>query len=152
MKKLRYVDELMREICDQKPLVRSREHVDPVRELRKTLATHYQEKHDRYEIGTDTSYDHALRKVFSSDQEHASQPTAASFLRRYRVELRKVVSQGTGQYLYTIDQVLAEMMERCRELKLRLTQSEEATKQAALVMLTAQTMNYLQAGHDKVVL
>ncbi|MEX0938828.1 MAG: putative zinc-binding metallopeptidase [Pirellulales bacterium] len=52
--KLEYVDELMNEIRDQKPRVSSREHVDPARRLRKTLAEHYQEKRARYGIDTPT--------------------------------------------------------------------------------------------------
>ena len=41
---------------------------------------------------------------------------------------------------------------RCRELNLRLTESEEATKMDFMVFLTVQTMNYLHSGRHRVAL
>lgn len=152
MKKLRYVDELMKEIAQAKPLVRSREHVDSVRKIRKTLRQHYAEKRTRYEIADDASYDHILRRLFTEEPEDTSAPRAASFLRRSRTELRQLVAQGTGQYVYTIDRVLSDMIDSCREQGLRLSQPEDVTFKAALVMLTAQTVNYLQTGRSGVVM
>lgn len=150
MKKLRYVDELMKEIGDQKPLVRSREHVESARNIRKTLRQHYEEKQARYAITDDASNTHILRKLFTDEPENKSAPRAATFLRKSRTELRRLVAQGTGQYVYTIDQVLSDMINRCRDLDLRLSESEDFTFKTALVMLTAQTLNYLQTGRSGV--
>lgn len=150
VKKLRYVDELMKEIAGEKPLVRSREHTDSVRKLRKTLRQHYDEKRARYEISDDPSYSHILGKLFTGEPESKSAPRAATFLRKSQSELRRLVAQGTGQYVYTIDHVLTDMIDRCRELDLRLSQAEDDTFKAALVMLTAQTVNYLQTGRSGV--
>ena len=60
------------------------------------------------------------------------------------------MAEWTGQYQYTIDQILSEMIERCRELDLRLDRSESRTRRAAETMLTVQTMNVLHHGHHKV--
>ena len=152
LKKLEYVDELMAEIASSKPLVSSREHVDPLRTVRKTLREHYAEKRDRYGLDEANIYDRELRRLFSDHPQDARCPSAAAFLRRHRRELRHVVAEWTGQYQYTIDQVLSEMIERCRELNLRLTRTEEKAKADAIVMLTVQTMNYLHGGHHKVAL
>ena len=73
-------------------------------------------------------------------------------MRRYRRELRRVVAEWTGQYNYTIDEVLREMIQRCQELGLRMHRSERITKRDAQVMLTVQTMNYLNSGHHKIAL
>ena len=116
------------------------------------LRDHYKEKRQRYGIGGDNFYDQELRRLFSDSPEHAKHKSAASFLRRIRREVRQVVAQWTGQYQYTIDQVLSEMIERCRELQLRLSRPEENAKRDALVMLTVQTMNYLHGGRHKVAL
>ena len=43
-------------------------------------------------------------------------------------------------------------IERCRELNLRLTESEAATRTEFLVFLTVQTMNYLHGGRHRVAL
>jgi len=151
-KKVKYVDELMSDICSKRPKVTSRRHVESVRTLNKTLREHYEEKRDRYGFDQDNFFDDDLRRLFSDAPEHAKHPTAASFLGRYRAELRRVVSEWTGEYQYTIDQVLGEMIERCRELKLRMAMSERKTKRDAVVLLTVQTMNYLHAGHHRIAL
>ncbi|MDQ3486786.1 MAG: hypothetical protein M3468_03515, partial [Acidobacteriota bacterium] len=61
-------------------------------------------------------------------------------------------SAWTGEYQYTIDQVLESMITRSKEMDLRLKRSEESTKSDFLVMLTVQTMNYLHSGRHRVAL
>ena len=90
--------------------------------------------------------------MFSDAPEFARRLSAAAFLRRHRNELLQVVAEWTGQYKYTIDQVLREMIERCAALGLRLRQPERVAKRDAQVMLTVQTMNYLNRGHHKITL
>ena len=152
LKKLEYVDRLMAEIAEQKPLVTSREHVEPVRSIRRTVGQHYDDKRRRYGSDRPDFYDLDLRKLFSDAPEHRGRPSASGFLRRLRAELRKDVAYWTGQYQYTIDQVLKEMIERCRELKLRVGRDADQVRRDALVLLTVQTMNYLHAGHHRVAL
>ena len=152
MKKLRYVDELMNEIRDRKPLVATRKRVAPLREIRKTLGEHYREKRVLYGLDHANFYDRELQRLFAGPPDRSEGRTAAAFLRRIRPELRRVVAHWTGEYQYTIDQVLSEMIERCRELNLRLDRSEEQTRHDALVSLTVQIMNYLHGGHHRVAL
>lgn len=152
IKKLEYVDELMQEIGDARPLVTSREHVEPVRTLRTTLGEHYAKKRKLYGINLPNLYDQHLRRLFSDAPEFAKQPSAAVFLRRHRGELRKTVAHWTGEYQYLIDQVLEEMIFRCRELNLRLNHPVEQTQRDALVLVTVQTMNYVHGGHHRVAL
>jgi hypothetical protein len=150
LKKLEYVDDLMMEICQRKALVATRQRMDPVRKLRKTLREHYMEKRRRYEVDHPHFYDRDLRRLFSDQPEHTRNPSAAVFLRHNRRQLRSDIAQWTGQYQYTIDQVLNEMIERCRDLRLRLRRSERQTRRDALVMITVQTVNFLHGGHHRV--
>ena len=150
LKKLEFVDDLMTQIRDQKPRISSRERVDPVRRIRKTLRMHYAEKRTKYGVDASYSFDRELRRLFSDAPEYARCPSAAVFLRHHRNEFRQLVAQWTGQYKYTIDQVLREMIDRCEELDLRLHRSERVVKRDAQVMLTVQTMNYLHSGHHKI--
>lgn len=152
MKKLEYVDQVMAGIRAKKPQVVSRRHAAPLRTLRKTLREHYEEKRARYGIDHPNFPDRELRRLFSDAPEHARRPSAATFLRRIGPELRRAVAQWTGEYQYTINQVLEEMIERCRQLDLRLDRRQEQAKRDTLVMLTVQTMNYLHGGHHRVVL
>ncbi len=150
IKKLEFVDELMANIGQEKPKITTRRREEPVRRIRKTLREHYAAKRARHGYDCPNYYDGDLRRLFSDDPKHKNRPTAASFLRRHRAQLRKVVSRGTGEYQYTIDSVLSEMIERCRELKLRMNTNENDTRRDVMVMLTVQTVNYLHAGHHKV--
>lgn len=149
LKKLEYLDELMKDIRGHKPRTRTRQHIEPLRTIRKSLRIHYREKRARYGIDQTYSYDRELRRLFSDPAESRRGRSAAAFLRRIRPELRRVVAEWTGQYQYTIDQVLREMIQRCQELNLRLDRPQREAKRDALVMVTVQTMNYLHNGHHR---
>ena len=73
-------------------------------------------------------------------------------MRRIRKDVRGRVASFTDSYQYTIDQLLEKVIERCRELNLRLMDSEEETKTDFMVFLTVQTMNYLHSGRHRVAL
>lgn len=152
LKKLEYVDTLMGEIAGQKPPVRSRATQDSSSQLKKTLREYYVEKRTRYGEEHPDFYDRDLRRLFVDRQQTASRRLASAFLRRIREEIRRKVSYWTGEYQYTIDQVLQEMIERCEELELRVERPEEELKQEAMILLTVQTMNYLHGGYHRVAL
>jgi hypothetical protein len=62
------------------------------------------------------------------------------------------VARWTDAYQYTIDQVLEDMIRRCRRLHLRLTESPERTTLDFAVLLAVHTMNYLHSGRHMVAL
>ena len=64
-------------------------------------------------------------------------------MRRLGPELPRRVASWTGQYAYTINLVLKDMIQRARELKLRVSRPEKEIKLEAAILLTMQTMNYL---------
>jgi hypothetical protein len=150
LKKLEYVDEIMREIGPLPPLVTSHRRVDPLTRMRKTLRRHYGAKRARYGAEDPNAYDRVLRRLFSDAPAYSGNTPAARFLGRIRKEVRRTVARWTGEYQYTIDQVLDDMMRRCQELKLRLMSSEEQTKLDFTIVLTVQTMNYLHSGQHRV--
>lgn len=152
LKKLDYVDQTISGIGNRKPLVLSRSHVDSLRTLKKTLREHYEQKRAHYGLEHPNVYDRDLRKLFSDKPEHSKNITAYAFLKRCRTELRKSVARWTGEYQYTIDQVLSEMLDRCRELKLRLSSNESDAKKDVMVLLTVQTMNFLHEGNHRIAL
>ena len=82
----------------------------------------------------------------------AKNPPAARFVRKIRSEVRATIASFTDSYQYTIDQLLEQIIDRCRELNLRLVESEETTKIDFMVFLTVQTMNYLHSGRHRVAL
>jgi len=152
IKKLEYVDELMHEIAGQKPAITSRKHIDPLKDLTQTLRAHYDERRAFYAITRIHFYDSDLLRLFSDEKRHRKKPPASKLLRQIKPELRRLVARWTGEYQYTIDKVLDDIIRRCRELKLRLRTSEELTTLESIVMITVQTMNYLHSGHHRLAL
>jgi hypothetical protein len=77
---------------------------------------------------------------------------AARFVSRVRKDVRATVARFTDSYQYTIDQLIEEIIERCKELNLRLTETEDAARIRFMVFLTVQTMNYLHSGRHRLAL
>jgi len=152
LKKLEYVDRLMNQIGGTPPKVSKKTQVDHIRNLRMTLREHYEQKRARYGADYPDFYDRDLRKLFTDSPDPSSGELAERFLRRHRKSIRGLVARWTGEYQYRIDQVLAEMLRRCKELKLRLRKSEEETRLEAVILLTVQTMNYLHSGYHQIAL
>ena len=152
IKKLEYMDALMREIATQPATVTTSRQVDPLHRIRRTLREHYKRKAKYYGSEYPDFYDRDLRRLFSDAPEYAGNPRASQFITRIRKDVRRTVSRATGVYQYTIDQVLEEMTARCNELGLRLAVPADTAKTEFMVVLTVQTMNYLHSGRHRVVL
>jgi hypothetical protein len=152
LKKLQYVDELMRSLSGKEPRNVSTEEVDPLRRLRTTLRQHYKKKRRHYGVDRPNFYDRDLRRLFSDAPEFSTAMTAAQFLGRIRKPVRRLVAAWTGIYQYTIDQVFEDIIARCRELNLRLAVPEEQARQEFTVLLTVQAMNHLYSGGHRVAL
>src|SRR5258707_1011135 len=127
-RKLEYMDRLMRRLARTRPRVTSKRQVDPLPRLRMTLGEHYRKKREHYGLDHPAFYDSDLRNLFSDAPEYGKNRSASGFVRRIRKEVRGTVASFTDSYQYTIDQLIEKIIQRCRELNLRLTESEEATK------------------------
>jgi Putative zinc-binding metallo-peptidase len=143
LKKLEYVDELMGEIGDQRPLLTRRERVEPLTQLAGTLAEYYKKKQALYAVDTPKTYDRDLQRLFSGDPKHRRSEAASSFIRRNRASVRELVAKWTGEYQLTLDAVLDDMIQRCRELGLRAVGPERKLVMQFTVLLTAKTMHAL---------
>jgi hypothetical protein len=150
--KLEYMDSLMMSLRGREPALDHAEEVDKLSSLRITLRQHYRRKRRHYGGDRPRFYDRDLRRVFSDHPDHAGNATAARFISRHRKTIRRVVSSWTGIYQYTIDQVLEEMVGRCRELKLRVASPDDHTRQDLIVLVTVQAMNYLHSGGHRLFL
>jgi hypothetical protein len=152
LKKLEYMDSLMRSLAGKPPLVATSQTLDALSRLRLTLRQHYRRKRRHYGLDRPEFYDRDLRRLFSDAPAYADNMAASQFIARIRKSVRQVVASWTGIYQYTIDQVIEDMVERCRELKLRLAVPEAEARQQFTVLLTVQTMNYLHSGGHRVAL
>jgi hypothetical protein len=152
LRKLEYVDALMQRIQRLAPTVRTRRHHHPLRELRITLREHYEQRRRYYVRDYPRFYDRDLRRLFSADRKFARRREAVGFMEEARAEVRAEISRWTGESQLTIDRALADMIERARQLGLRLMRPARQTRQDLLLMLAVQTMNYLNDGKHRVVL
>jgi len=153
LKKLKYVDSLMREIRTQAPKQRTRMRVEPLRAVRKTLGEHYHERRSFYGIDLPRDLDRDLMRLFiKGEPATANGRSAASFLKRVRARLREDVADWTGEYQYTIDEVLRDMIDRCEVLGLRLDRPDDEAERQVLIVLTMHVMNYLNAGLHRIAL
>ena len=142
MRKLEYVDLLLDRLRGEPPRYRSREQPDSLPTITHTLREYYADKRERYLVSYPDIYDRDLRRLFSDDPKHARRELASQFLRRNRAEIRKLVATWTGEYQFTLEQVLNDMIGRSRELKLRVPGPERRLKIEFAVLLTVKTMDF----------
>lgn len=151
LRKLRYVErEINASVVGQSPRNRSRARVDAVSRISQGLSDYYDKKRQRYHAPWPDFFDRDLFRLFSDDVSYKQRPTAASFLRSMRAELRESVAEWTGVHPYTIDQVLQDMIERSKELRLRLAVPQRRAKTQAVLLLTVHTMNCLYVGRYEI--
>lgn len=152
LEKIEFMDQLMTEVKELRPVNRSRRRVEPITRSTQTLGEYYTQKRSRYLVDYPEFLDRDLKRLFTADFDDRSMPTAVSFIRGVRRQVRREVARWTGIYQYTIDRVLEEMIERCRLLELRLEAPTERTTVEFTVFLTVQTMNYLHNGRHRLAL
>lgn len=142
LRKLEYVDSLLERLRGKAPRHRSTRKPDSLRTLGMTLREYYADKRERYLASYPDIYDRDLRRLFSDDPRHKSEELASRFLRRNSTEIRKLVATWTGEYQFTLEQVLKDMIGRSRELKLRAAGPERRLKMEFAVLLTVKTMDF----------
>ncbi len=152
LRKLEYVDELMRETAGKAPITVDKSEIEPLSELRRTLAEHYAEKRKYFAWAWPANYDQDLRRIFSDDPKDADALPATRFLRRLRPQLRARIADGTGVHAYAVDQLLRQMIARAQKLELRVIDPPAPIIEKLLVLLTMQTAGVLHAGYPKVAL
>jgi hypothetical protein len=125
-----------------RPRHSSRRKPDSLSTLGMTLRRYYAEKRERYTVSYPDIYDADLRRLFSDDPKHHRRELASHFLRRNRTEIRRLVANWTGEYQFTLEQVLKDMIGRSRELKLRAAGPERLVKMEFAILLTVKTMDF----------
>src|SRR5262249_20053999 len=124
LRKLEYLNNTMDQIRGDLPANRVRRRIEPLSRLKLTLRDHYQRRRDHYAMEWPPIYDNHLFRIFSQDSHSTPLVSAAGFLQRNRRQLRQEVAEGTGLHHYTVDQALKHMINRCKELKLKVAIAE----------------------------
>jgi hypothetical protein len=122
--KLRFVDEIMREIADQPALVRSHTQIEPLGANRRTLAAHYHDKLARLGDWRSDAADGLLLRVFARQPARRGAARAATFLRGHRRELLAGAQRVNEIDSYTLHQVLRLAIDRSDNMRLYLRGSQ----------------------------
>ncbi|MEZ6022972.1 MAG: putative zinc-binding metallopeptidase [Hyphomonadaceae bacterium] len=146
LKKLEYVDELMTELVDAKPIPMKRLHVDAIATLRGTIGDYYDKKRERYAIDIPTVFDRDLRRIFSEEPRHRRAPLATTVIRANRAQIIRSVSRWTGEYPLALDAALDDMMARCKALKLRAPNSPQQVRLDITAMLSSKAVSSLYSS------
>ena len=148
LRKLEFVDELMRELRGTAPPVRTRRTVEPVSSLAQTLRAHYDAKQAHQASDRPTIPDRDLQRLFAAEPGRPgapvrrSGPPAAAFLRRHRGELRRMVARFTGESQFTLEQVLEDVITRCGALELRAPRDDRRLRVDFALLLTVRTVHF----------
>jgi len=141
LRKLEYVDELMRSLRGAPVLVRSRRTVEPLSQVRSTLREHYAEKQAAYARWRPSVQDRDLQRLFAAEPGRRGEP-AERFVRRNRAEIRRLVSRFTGESPFTLERVLDDVVSRCAALDLRATGNERRLRVDVALLLTVRTVHF----------
>jgi hypothetical protein len=141
--KLEFMVRLLRELRERKPHRRKHVQTEAIGTLDMTLRQYYAEKRSVYDVSFPATYDDGLRRLFSDAPRDRRHELASHFLRRNRSEIRKLVSNFTGDFQYTREQVFSNLIGRSRELKLRVAGPEGRLKMEFAILLTVTTMDAL---------
>ena len=148
LKKLEFMDELMRELRGTVPPVSTRRTVEPVASLGQTLRAHYAEKQAHQASDRPTIPDRDLQRLFAAEPGRPgapvrrSRPPAAAFLRRHRGELRRMVARFTGESQFTLEQVLEDVITRCGALGLHAPRDDRRLRVDFALLLTVRTVHF----------
>jgi hypothetical protein len=145
LRKLDYMDKLMREVRDEPPPSKTRRRPFGLSSMKQTLRSHYEKKRETYQVELPTFYDRDLKRLFDGAPQEGA-VSAAEFMSHHRREARRLVARWTGVFQYTVDQVLVEMIRRARELDLFVGVNPDEAKLNFPLLLAVHTMNYLHSG------
>ena len=150
LKKLEYVDALMKELEGKRPPVRTRSRVAPISQLTSTLRAYYDEKRAFYAVDFPSTYDRELCRVFSNSPKFADRELASRFITRHAKAIRALVARWTGESEFTIDQLLHDMIGRSRLLKLRVAGPDDRVLLDFAGMLAVRSVHFLYRRRESI--
>ena len=141
LKKLEFMDELMRELRGHAPAVRTRRQVEPLSGIKQTLREHYAEKQAHQANDRPSIPDRDLQRLFAAEPGRRGEP-ASAFLRRHRAELRRMVARFTGESQFTLEHVLEDVINRCMALELRAARDDRRLRVDFALLMTVRTVHF----------
>ena len=147
VEKLQYIEEIILEIKNKLPLVKSGEKYRKASSLDITLKNYYKKKKRSLAEEFPDFHDTNLIKIFfNKHKDDAKLPYAYVIIRRYKNNISDNVSVWTGEKKVIIDTLLETLINRCKHLGLVNPMSEQQAVLKISVYVTALIMNYVNTG------
>ena len=148
LKKLEFVDGVMRSLRTKKPHLSSGPQHSPYQSEKYTLIEYYGEDLDNYKDKALGIYDEDLRRIFASPSNGYKRfLPAKDLIRKNRRFLIATIARWTGAREKAVAPAIIKFFHRSRELKLALPLEEEGYGLASLAALgTTVVMNYIHTG------
>jgi hypothetical protein len=147
--KLEYVDELMRSLVGRPPVQQPAYRVADLDCLNLKLKTYYAKKRAQFADTYPDFYDNDLRQLFPAPAEGAAAVKASRFLRAHRKALMNSLCHWTNQRKYTVNRLLARLIERCDQLGLQARPADPRLMSELTAYTTTLVMNHLFTGKFK---
>ena len=147
LKKLEYVDGLLRKLAGQPPTVLNKAKMSEASRLRSRLEAYYKRRRRLYAQDFPDFFDSDLKRLFADAAAAPDNERAAVFLRRSRKTILNAVSAWTGEPKFTLNLLLRALTERCAELDLRLKAQSAGIEVSAY--LAALASHYRLTGKFK---
>ncbi len=143
LKKLEYVDRVMRKISDRLPPPVQPSDADlPVSAMEYTVEEHYRDSEEAIPIRDKRVFDGDLKNLFATPTESPTGQPAAEFITSHRREIVGRISYWTGESGYVVRQFMDFLRERVELLGLRVRGLEASTLIELTAFGTAVIMNY----------
>lgn len=149
LRKLEYVDELMRSLAGKAPPYKPDYRVAEYNCLNVKLKTYYIRKRKLYADTYPDFYDADLRQLFPATPEGPGRIKASAYLHQRRRRLMNGVCQWTNEKKYRVNKLLTRLVKRCDELGLRVLNDDPQQDFRAASFITTLVMNYLFTGKFK---
>jgi hypothetical protein len=149
LRKLSYVDEVMEEIHDSPAPVRSRKHIEPLRESRITLRQYYEDKRAYYDTSETDRYDQRLKRVFGARARYPGRPAASTFIRQVRPQLQRLLIRRSRLHPYLVHNVMRIVIQRTRDLDLCVHRPIRRTKRETFRLLERILFDSIRRGRER---
>jgi hypothetical protein len=147
LKKLKYVDRLMKEIGPKRPLVTDGSLINPIGSLNLTLLEYYNKSEERYRQRAQGYVDDVLMEIFSTNGKGEKRIPAAGLIDKNRNHMVGMISHWTGEKNSSINALMDKLRDRAKELGLNLSPHRQSRKLIEFTALaTALVMNYTYEG------
>ncbi|MFA6281708.1 MAG: putative zinc-binding metallopeptidase [Candidatus Omnitrophota bacterium] len=146
--KLQYVEEVVLEIKDKPPLVKTGRKYRKASTLNLTLSNYYKKKKHVYAEDFPDYHDTNLTKIFAvkEKKDDSKLPFAYSIIKKYKEVISTNVSVWSGEKKFIINDLLETLISRSRELGLLNPMSEQEAVLKVSIYVTALVMNYVHTG------